>query len=78
MNFFQSKRLLAALPFVVFAVALMVSIHSSGAGLQAPAAGGRAKPRREERLQHEGVEVEVAPRSEMGHLILVKERIVSM
>ncbi len=38
MNFFQSKRLLTTLPFVVFAVVLMLSIYSSGAGLQAPAA----------------------------------------
>ena len=43
MSFFPSKRLLAALPFVVFALAVMLSIDTSGAGLQAPAAGARGQ-----------------------------------
>jgi hypothetical protein len=33
---------------------------------------------REERLRHEGVEVEVAHRSETGHSISVKEKTVSV
>jgi glucose/arabinose dehydrogenase len=46
MNFFHSKRLWTALPFLVFAIVLMLSIHSSGAGQQAPAAGAPQAPGR--------------------------------
>lgn len=44
MKIFQSKRLKTALPFVAFAVTLMVVMHASGVGLQAPQAPAGAAP----------------------------------